>query len=1040
MAPYASRRFDKVLIANRGEIALRLIRTVHDLGLQSVAVYTDADATAPHVRAATEAVPLGSDHAAYNNFEAVVAAGEKTGAGAVLPGYGFISENADAAAAFENVGITWIGPRIQEMTLFAGKTDARKLAEEAGVPVVPGSGLLADEAAATAFTESIGYPVLLKAAAGGGGMGQAVATNKTEVAAGLRAVLGQADALFGGGGVFAERLVQNARHVEVQMFGDGEGGACVLGLRDCSIQRRRQKVVEEGPPPNLDAAVSEKIAAAAAKLCAKHNYRSAGTVEFVLDSVTGDFYFLEVNTRLQVEHGVTELTTGVDIVSWMVEQALGREVPKEAPPEKGVSIQARVYAENPALDFLPSPGVLSAMEWPVAYKKGDVTVRVDSWAARGTEVTSNYDPLLGKVLVHAPTRKKAIAVLKSELGKTRVRGVVTNVEAVMQLCDNQAFADGIYDTKLLERMEVRSSLVEVVSPGLQSSLQDYPGREGYWSIGVSPSGAMDAYSMNVANALVGNPLDASALEMTVKGAVLKFHAPAVVALAGARFDGEYDDGRPVPWWTPFRVSAGTVLELGTVSGDTENLESDEDPRYMKRPGGKIAYLSVRGGFDAPKYLGSAATFPTGKFGGEHGRFLEAGDFLALKAEPEKAGVKQGWIMDKTLVEDLIPKYNEETCIVGALNGPHGSEDFFHAESLAEMWTEPFKVHHAANRLGVRLQGPTPQWTRTDGGSAGMHPSNLHDYTYAPFAVNYSGNTPIVLMLDGPSLGGFVCPFSVATAEVWKVSQATPGTTVRFRQLSYDDARSALKSMRKVWEAVRGGYIRRASSIARTWSPMWSSDATPVDESAIIASIDPAAGESAALKVCYRLFGDEHVLVEYGEIDLDLAYRMRVHTLMDALRPQSWVKELCPGVRSLLVRYDADKMHVDSLIGQLRKLEEGALGSIESLSVPSRSVHLPLAFDCQWTKDAIRRYQASVRPNAPYLPSNVEFARRMNGLKSVDDVRNIMLSAEYCVMGLGDVYLGAPCAVPIDPRHRLVTTKMAPARLFTHEGTVGIGGA
>lgn len=709
----------------------------------------------------------------------------------------------------------------------------------------------------------------------------------------------------------------------------------------------------------------------------------------------------------------------------------------------GAAIEARIYAENPAHGFTPSPGVLTAMSWPAEgrYKKEKCQVRVDSWATRGATISTNYDPMLGKVIVHGPNRKAAIAGMKKALEGTIVRGLTSNVEAIDQVLDHDEFISGNYTTSLLGDMKVRTTAIEVLKPGLQSSLQDYPGRVGFWDVGVSPSGSMDSYSMNVANALVGNPLDSAALEITVRGPTLAFHCDTVIALTGSRFQAEFEDGKPVPWWTPFFVAAGSVLALEgapVIITEADDDDDDDDLRYSRRGGGKICYLAVRGGFDAAKYLGSKSTFPTGNFGGEHGRFLRAGDFLTLTRSSE--GLKSGWKKDSVIPEALIPQFNGNEWIVGALNGPHASIDFFQEETIAGFWKQSFKVHHAANRLGVRLIGQAPKWTRSDGGSAGMHPSNLHDYTYAPGAVNMSGNTPIVLMLDGPSLGGFVCPITVTTAEMWKVAQAPPGASINFQQISYDDARGALNKMRAVWDAIRSGNEAEVKSISANWSPQWVQKASVDTSPAIIDELDPARGDKAEMKVVYRMSGDEHVLIEYGKIELDLAYRLRIGMLMDNLKPRKVVKELCPGVRSVLVRYDADKIHVSKFVALLKSLEQGVLGSIDSVTVPSRVIHLPLAFNCKWSNDAMERYARSVRPKAPYLPSNVEFVRRMNGLESIDNVRDIMLAAEYCVLGLGDVYLGAPCAVPVDPRHRLISTKMAPARLFTHEGTVGIGGA
>lgn len=1047
--------FDTVLIANRGEVAVRLIKGCKALNLKAVAVYTPEDATALHVKLADIAVAL-DEGATYTSIESLVRIAKTTKAGAVLPGYGFVSEKPEAARAFENNDVIWVGPGADVIDLFGLKHAARKAAEEAGVPTIPGSPLVSNVEDAVQAAEKAGFPVLVKASAGGGGMGQAIARSTRDVPRAFESVIGQGESLFGSTEVYVERYIENARHIEVQVFGDGNGKVIALGDRDCSVQRRRQKVIEEGPAPGMDEETTTKIRNAAVDLCSAHNYRSAGTVEFIFDVDTTEWYFLEVNTRLQVEHGVTELVSGVDIVSWMLRQAGGvavleKEESAKSVPELGWSIEGRLYAENPVKDFAPSPGILSEMVWPqegVDEKTGSVT-RVDSWAERGTTISSSYDPLLGKILVWGRTRATAIGAFRSALRKTTAHGVPTNLELLKQIAENDAFVSGVYTTSLLSTVNIKSSTVEVMSPGLQTSLQDYPGRVGYWDIGVSPSGAMDAYAMNVSNALVGNPLGACALEITVRGPTLKFHAPAIVALCGAPFEAEIDDGRPAPWWTPFRVGRGSILSIS--SAGKEANESSDDVSQGKAKG-KICYLAVRGGFDAPKYLGSSSTFPTGGFGGLTGGFLQAGDFLPLvptaaDSTPddvvagEEHGLSSGWPLSEPAPDWVIPKYSSEEWTVGALNGPHGSEDFLQASSLSEIWTAPYVVHHAANRLGVRLIGPTPKWTRTDGGSAGLHPSNLHDYTYAPGAVNLSGNTPIVLMLDGPSLGGFVCPVTVAASELWKVAQAPPGSTIRFKQVGYDDSRKAFSSMRNLWDALRERDTSRLRSLeAAGWTPGWIGDAQSADLPAIIALLDPARGDKAELKVTYRMSGDEHVLIEYGEIDLDLAYRMRVHMLMEELKPLDYVKELCPGVRSLLVRYNADKIHVARLIESLKELEEGVMGLVEDVVVPSRIIRLPLAFEDKWTVEAQQRYLRSVRPDAPYMPSNVEFVRRINGLDSVDEVKHIMTSSEYCVLGLGDVYLGAPCAVPLDPRHRLVTSKYNPARTYTPEGGVGIGGA
>lgn len=1036
-----------VLVANRGEVAVRLVRACRARGLRAVAVFVPVDAAAPHVRAADAAAPVS----AYTAVPELVAAALAEGCGAVLPGYGFVSENSAAAAAFEAAGVAWCGPPPAVIDVFGVKHVARAAALAAGVPVVPGSPLVATVDEGVEWAARVGFPCLVKASAGGGGMGQLVVYGADAVPRALHAVKAQALSLFASDDVYFERYVESARHVEVQIFGNGTGNVVALGERDCSVQRRRQKVVEEGPPPCLDPAISSALRDAAVGLCAKHNYRSAGTVEFIVDAVTGDWYFLEVNTRLQVEHGVTELIAGVDIVEWMLLLACGVDVLAEGPharawKERGYAIEGRVYAENPAKDYAPCPGVLSEMIWPTPGVDSDTgcVVRVDSWAERGTTVSANFDPLLGKVLAWGRTRALALDAYRKALRSTVIRGVPTNVELLLQVASHPDFIAGSYTTALLDTFDVKSTTVEVVTPGLQSSLQDYPGRVGYWDIGVSPSGAMDAYAMGMANALVGNKTGACALEITVLGPTLKFHSAAVVALTGACLEAELDDGKPVQWWTPFRIEAGSVLSIGGAVETTDGSDA-------QRTGGKIAYLAVRGGFDAPHYLGSASTFPTGRFGGITGGFLVAGDFLPLvegaaassscdESAGTRFGLSSGWSLGESLPPWLIPVYNSEEWTVAALNGPHGSADFLHSDSLLDIWTSPYKVHHAANRLGVRLIGPTPKWMRADGGSAGLHPSNLHDYTYAPGAVNFSGNTPIVLMMDGPSLGGFICPITVATSEMWKVAQARPGETIRFKQIGYDAARAGVAGMLAAWDAVRVSDRTGLNDLQNTWCPAWVETTEGVALPAIAAMLDPAAGCKAEIKVTYRMSGDEHILIEYGEIELDIAYRLRVHMLMEQLKPRPYVKELCPGVRSVLVRYDPTLMHVNKMLSTMMELEQGVLGSVKDVSVPSRTIRLPLAFDDKWCAEAQERYLRSVRPDAPYMPSNVEFVRRINGLDSVGAVQNIMTSAAYMVLGLGDVYLGAPCALPVDPRHRIVTSKYNPARTYTPEGAVGIGGS
>src|SRR5688572_6453488 len=418
--------FKKVLIANRGAIACRILRTVKALGLQSVAIYSEADAHAPHVRHADEAYCVGPAPAAesYLRQERILEIARQAGAEAIHPGYGFLSENAAFAAACEAAGVVFIGPTPAQMREFGLKHTARELAQRAGLPLLPGTDLLADLPAALAAAQDIGYPVMLKSTAGGGGIGMRRCNDARELEESFAAVQRLAAGNFSNAGVFLEKFVAQARHIEVQIFGDGRGQVIALGERDCSVQRRNQKVIEESPAPGLSDATRAELHEAAARLGNSVGYRSAGTVEFVYDAGSSQFYFLEVNTRLQVEHGVTEEVGGIDLVDWMIRTAAG------SPPEldsfhfqaQGHAIQARVYAEDPARNFRPASGLLTRVKLP-----SDNGIRVDAWIEDGTEVTGYYDPMLAKVIARGATRELAIANLAGALAAARIDGIETNL-------------------------------------------------------------------------------------------------------------------------------------------------------------------------------------------------------------------------------------------------------------------------------------------------------------------------------------------------------------------------------------------------------------------------------------------------------------------------------------------------------------------------------------------------------------------------------------------------------------------------------------
>jgi urea carboxylase len=513
-------------------------------------------------------------------------------------------------------------------------------------------------------------------------------------------------------------------------------------------------------------------------------------------------------------------------------------------------------------------------------------------------------------------------------------------------------------TRTLENFVFSPRSVAVLDGGAQSSLQSLPGRLGFWEVGIPPSGPMDDKSFHAANALVGNAPGTTALELTHTGPTLRFDAPAVIALTGGAMAAMLGDAE-LPHNKAVTVQTGDILSLGSIVGP-----------------GHRSYLAVSGGFAALKYLGSTATFTLGGFGGHNGGALRAGDTLRLADAPTTA--------------PIVPEFAELTheWRLAVRYGPHGAPDFFLDSDIATLLAATYEVHHNSARTGVRLIGPKPAWARTDGGEAGLHPSNLHDNAYAVGAIDFTGDMPILLGPDGPSLGGFVCPAVLTKTDLWKMGQLKPGDKVRF---------------------VRAD-----------------------DEPAILLAQDD---------VVIRRAGDEDILIEFGEMKLDFALRLRVQALRDALAAQDipGIVDLTPGIRSLQIHFDVERISRREVM-QAVAATLPTLPAPEDMVVTSRILYLPLSWNDPQIQLAMRKYQETTRPDAPWCPDNIEFIRRINGLDSIEAVKRIIFDASYVVLGLGDVYLGAPVATPYDPRHRLVTTKYNPARPWTPQNAVGIGGA
>ncbi|KAI0439813.1 urea carboxylase [Xylaria telfairii] len=1014
----------KVLIANRGEIAVRCIHATRDLGLTSVAIYTPSDATSLHVVLADEAVQLSGDGTSgYLDIDDILRICRECSADAVIPGYGFLSENAVFARKVIDAGITFVGPSPESITAMGLKHRAREIANATKVPIIPGTGLLGSEDEALSAAKNLGYPVMLKATGGGGGMGLQICHSSEDIQRAFEMVQRSGERLFKNSGVFLEKYYSQSRHIEVQVFGNGID-IIHFGERECSIQRRHQKVIEECPSPFVEVhpELRQKLSKCATTYASMLNYKSAGTVEFLVDDNTGDFFFLEMNTRLQVEHGITELWYNIDIVVLMLRQADFERAGQGGIPlpellalqntvPSGAVIEARIYAEDPYRDFAPSPGLFQEVRWP-----STKDARVDTWIQRGQNVSSHYDPLLAKVMVHALTREQAVQKMSRICSSGVVlEGPPTNLEFVGAIISSKAFANGRALTTFLDtHFPYKPCGIDVISGGSYSTIQDFPARSsiGY---GIPKSGPMDNLSSRIANILVGNPTGTEVLEMTLIGPELLFTSSSKIAVCGANCIVTID-GKERPTWSSLFIGAGQRLKIGTIVG-----------------AGCRMYLAVRGGFPKiPSVFGSKSTTPSLKYGGYQGRPLRVGDFLHIQTEESTPPIEPD---DFELPPHMIPDMSIEEVYV--LQGPHDSEDIITTDDRNLLYSTRWKVGHNSSRSGVRLLGPTPQWARRSGGEAGSHPSNYLDYGYpSPGGMNWGGDSPCIFTVDSPNLGGFICSSTVISADLWKLGQLRPGDAFTLTPVSFENAVTQISRV----DAYLAAIYRVVSSktITSDVFPRYIPRATILQNGAILKTIPSPGKSKSPPKVTYRQGGDRFLLVEIGEQSADVSIIGRVKLLIDKLQSQVDARLLLtPHISSTMIEYDPLEISQQQLLNRVNEIHS-QIDTTVNVPISCREVRLPLVMDHPEIEQCIRRYMETTRNKAAYLPDNVEYIRKNNGLSTRREVFDVMLETEFVVPAVG-FYCGAPMFFPLSPKG-LTCQKYNPTRVSTPGGTIGYGGS
>ncbi|KAK7679790.1 hypothetical protein QCA50_017113 [Cerrena zonata] len=1043
-------KIGKVLIANRGEIACRTIRCCKENNLKSIAIFSSDDADSAHVIEADESHLInGSGATAYLDIDQIVQIAVDYGADVVVPGYGFLSENPQFAEELSKKGIVFAGPSSESVNLFGLKHSARELAEKSNVPIVPGSKLIESYEEALKEAERIGFPVMIKSTAGGGGMGLKVVNEKDELQSALNDVISRGKTLFKNSGAYLEKYIEHGRHIEVQIFGNGQGDVVAFGERECSIQRRHQKVIEEAPSPFValpsynHLELRKNLSKCAIELAASIKYKSAGTVEFLVDDDSGDYYFLEMNTRLQVEHGITELIYGVDLMKLMLLQAEFEARNEAGLPKKtllaegsyqvdndgvaipqGWAIECRIYAENPAKNFQPSPGILHNVDFPQTVD--DCEVRIDHWISTGNKVSPYFDPLLAKAMILAPNRAKAIDGMIKLLQGTKVQGPPVNIDYLSKILSSKNFQSGYTLTSFLNKsFKYIPPLLEILQPGAYTSIQDLPGRESY-SAGIPLSGPVDPLFLQLANLIVGNDRKSEALEITFKGPTIKFHSPATICLAGGKFKFR-SNGKDLPMFTAITIPADSTIKIGDFIGQ-----------------GARAYLAIRGGLpDVASYLGSKSCTPTLNLGGHQGRVLMNGDCLAIKPETfNEPSPKCGFKLPSHCIPSLESLEDDHVWTIRMLSGPHDTPEICSKEGLDMFYNTVYRVNLNSNRGCTKLDGPGNVFSRKDGGDGGSHPSNILEYPYPTCGLSIVGSVVSLFGVDGGTLSGFTCICTPAKADWWKIGQAKIGAGLKFKLISYLDALRLSEQREKFFVELENA-IKKGTDLPDFTDELDQYE-NEVDEISKTNLYHRKSNQDKGLpEFTIRQAGENMILTDFGIGHFTLLNNGRQKALEIEIdkydRSSKFIKaiirkESCTGSTGFL--FNSNIIDREEFIEILANIES-KIPPPHDLKIKSTLYRLPCCFNHSALKHCMERYMHSQRPYAPYLPDNIEYVRKANCIDLFEKFKANVIGQTQVVTAVS-FFCGNTLAVNMDPRTRFKTGKFNPARTFTPKGSIGSG--